>query len=89
MLGFIFPGQCCLCCSGQEAQSLWQDAKGKAKKGQRAPGGSKFTEGMYTTENVELKAAYEESLEHLESVKKENKALQVKYWFDVPKFCTS
>ncbi|KAM6245082.1 LOW QUALITY PROTEIN: uncharacterized protein MYH16 [Spheniscus humboldti] len=30
----------------------------------------------YTTENFELKTAYEESLEHLESMKKENKALQ-------------
>ncbi|KAM6054392.1 LOW QUALITY PROTEIN: uncharacterized protein MYH16 [Chlamydotis macqueenii] len=30
----------------------------------------------YTTENSELKTAYEESLEHLESMKKENKAVQ-------------
>lgn len=37
---------------------------------------------MYTTENAELKAAYEESLEHLETMKKK-KALKVKYWFDV------
>lgn len=43
---------------------------------------------MYTTENTELKAAYEESLEHLESTKKQKKALKVKYWFDVQKFCT-
>lgn len=44
---------------------------------------------MYTTGNVELKAAYEESLEHLKSMKKENKPLKVKYWFDEQKFCTS
>uniref|UniRef100_H9GJ77 Myosin heavy chain 16 n=1 Tax=Anolis carolinensis TaxID=28377 RepID=H9GJ77_ANOCA len=31
---------------------------------------------MYMTENFKLKTAYEESLEHLESVKKENKTLQ-------------
>lgn len=43
---------------------------------------------MYTTENFELKSAYEESLEHLESMK-ENKALQGKYWFDVKKLCKS
>lgn len=48
-----------------------------------------FPEGMYTTENFELKSAYEESLEHLESMKKENKALQGKYWFDVKKLCKS
>lgn len=44
---------------------------------------------MYTTENAELKAAYEESLEHLETMKKKKKALKVKYSFDVRKFCTS
>lgn len=43
---------------------------------------------MYTTENAELKAAYKESLENLESMKKENIALKVKYWFDAQKFCT-
>ncbi|XP_001511881.2 myosin-16 [Ornithorhynchus anatinus] len=31
---------------------------------------------MYMTENFKIKTAYEESLEHLESVKKENKTLQ-------------
>ncbi|XP_044289202.1 myosin-16 [Varanus komodoensis] len=31
---------------------------------------------MYMTENFKLKTAYEEALEHLESVKKENKTLQ-------------
>ncbi|XP_033023087.1 myosin-16 [Lacerta agilis] len=31
---------------------------------------------MYMTENFKLKTAYEESLEHLESVKKDNKTLQ-------------
>ncbi|KAM6299265.1 LOW QUALITY PROTEIN: uncharacterized protein MYH16 [Aegotheles albertisi] len=31
---------------------------------------------MYMTENFELKTAYEESLEHLEAMKKDNKALQ-------------
>ncbi|KAM6350621.1 LOW QUALITY PROTEIN: uncharacterized protein MYH16 [Alca torda] len=31
---------------------------------------------MYTTENFELKTVYEESLEHLESMMKENKAFQ-------------
>lgn len=35
---------------------------------------------MYMTENFKLKSAYEESLEHLESVKKENKTLQGKYF---------
>lgn len=59
-----------------------------AKKGQRAAGWSEFTEGMYTTENAELKAAHEESLEPLEFMKKANKAIKVKYWFDVQKFCT-
>lgn len=34
---------------------------------------------MYMTENFKLKTAYEEALEHLESVKKENKTLQGKY----------
>lgn len=31
---------------------------------------------MYMTESFKIKTAYEESLEHLESVKKENKTLQ-------------
>lgn len=33
---------------------------------------------MYMTENFKLKTVYEESLEHLESAKKENKTLQGK-----------
>lgn len=33
---------------------------------------------MYMTESFKIKTAYEESLEHLESVKKENKTLQGK-----------
>jgi len=44
---------------------------------------------MYMTENFELKTACEESLEHLESLKKENKALQCKYGFDGKKLCKS
>lgn len=31
---------------------------------------------MYMTESFKIKTAYEESIEHLESVKKENKTLQ-------------
>lgn len=43
---------------------------------QRAAGGSgELPEGMYTTENFEFKTAYEASLEHLGSMKEENKAL--------------
>lgn len=38
---------------------------------------------IYMTENFKLKTAYEEALEHLESVKKENKTLQGKYRFSV------
>lgn len=38
---------------------------------------------MYMTENFKLKTVYEEALEHLESVKKENKTLQGKHCFHV------
>lgn len=51
MLGFIFPGQCCLCCSGRRREPLrrcWQNGN---KKIWRAAGGSEhFPEAICMTE---------------------------------------